>query len=121
MSRFVALLLLVALFVSACSSGTDIDSCDDVVTATLALFQDIIDTVDEGFASMSVEEFLATKPDLPDGRRFADEAERIDVRAVELGCSVTDTEFAVRQGWSSLSAESEVGRLTLRLLTTDHG
>ncbi len=112
--RLLPLLLVLSLVAAACAgSGISAENCDEVADETMALFQRLIDDVDDEFGDMTVQEFMDTGGDLPSIQKFREDAATIDDIAVELGCTQSEISAAVAGRVDELTAETDLGRFII--------
>lgn len=114
--HLVAPLIALVLLISACSGSSEAKTCDDIGDQTIAQMQRLIDSVDDEFGQMTLDEFLTT-----DGRPSnLDELEaisnEIEKRSDELGCSGEEVGARVTAQLGSLTAETDIGRVFLELM-----
>ncbi|MDJ0790506.1 MAG: hypothetical protein QNJ71_01285 [Acidimicrobiia bacterium] len=108
------ILLPIALMIVGCgSSGISATTCEDVADETLALYQRVIDDIDEEFADVTVSEFIALRDELPSLERFSEDADQIDSIAAELGCTEAEVTAAVSSRTAELTATTPVGRFLI--------
>ena len=114
-SRLVSVVLVLGLVAASCSSGTEISasSCAEVADETMALFQRLIDDVDDEFGDLTVEEFIETGGDLPSVQAFEEDAATIDEIAEELGCTQSQISAAVSARVDELTAATDLGRFLI--------
>ncbi|MEN8114365.1 MAG: hypothetical protein ABFS21_08245 [Actinomycetota bacterium] len=111
-----ALLLVLSLVTSACSSQPK--TCEDIADVTIDLMQDLINDVEKEVGDMTVEELIATGGDLPAVEHFQEEAAKIDERAAELSCTQPEIEAGVAARIGQLESETPIGQFIIRAIST---
>lgn len=110
----ILLAALLAVLVTACGGGgITAENCDDIADETMGLFQRLIDSVDDEFGELTVEEFIAAGTDLPSLQEFREDSETIDTLALELGCTQSQISGAVDARVGELEASTELGQFII--------
>lgn len=107
-----------AVTIAACSGGSRAETCDDIVDETISLLQRLIDEVDDDFGGITVVDYLESGGELPSVDGFSADAEAIDARAAELGCTQSEISTAVASRAGGLSATSDLGRFLIDAIRT---
>lgn len=108
------LVLVLVVLLSAC--GGQPETCDELADETIKLMQALIDDVESELGDMSVEELIASGGDLPSAERFEEDAEKIDDRAAELGCTETEIQNGVAARVSQLEADTPIGQFLIEAI-----
>jgi hypothetical protein len=116
--RLAAIALSIAVVGSACSGGGGASTCEDIAVQTIDLLQSLIDDVDAEFESMTIEEFIENGDSLPSIESFREESAAIDARSEELECSPDEVAAGVAARVEGLTAQTQLGRFVITLLTT---
>jgi hypothetical protein len=112
-----AFLLIVAFaFVLAACGGGQAQTCDELAEQTVELMQQLIDDVEEEVGDTSVEELIATGGGLPSAEGFEEDAEKIDERAEELGCTQSEIQSGVAARANQLEANTPVGQFLIEAI-----
>lgn len=111
-----ALLVATLLLVSACGASGEAKTCDDIGDQTIAQMQRLIDSVDEEFGDMPLDEFLTTDAGPSNLDELGAIANEIEKRSDELGCSGEQVTARVTAQLDSLTAETDNGRVILELM-----
>lgn len=107
-------LLVVAFALVLVSCGeVEAENCEQIADFTVDLMQELVDEVEKEVGEMSVEELNATGGDLPSVEQFRKDAEKIDVRAIELGCTQIQIQDSVGARIDQLEAETPIGRFII--------
>jgi hypothetical protein len=109
------LILVLAVTASACGGGLP-QTCDEVADETVKLMQGLIDNVEEELGDMSVEQLIASGEELPSVERFEEDAETIDERAEELGCTQTEIQNGVAARANQLEADTPIGQFLIEAI-----
>lgn len=112
------MLVVLALAVAACSGSDEAQTCDDIGDQTVAQMQRLIDSVDEEFGALTIDEFLGAEVRPSNLDELAEISEDIERRTDELGCSGDEVRARVTAQLSNLTAETDVGRVFLDLLVS---
>jgi mannitol-1-phosphate/altronate dehydrogenase len=116
--HLLAILLVLAAVVSACGGSDEAQTCDDIGDQTIAQMQSLIDSVDDEFGEMTLDEFLTTDGQPSNLDELAAISEEIERRSDELACSGEEVAARVIAQLSELTAETEIGRVFLDLLVS---
>jgi hypothetical protein len=117
--RLLASTLALAILATACSGGGgEAANCEEIAVQTIDLLQELIDDVDAEFESMSIEEFIENGDNLPSIESFREESAAIDARSQELDCPQEEIAAGVAARVGDLTAETQLGRFVINLLTT---
>lgn len=111
--RVLALFAFLGLVLAGC--GGEASTCEEVADEAIALTQKLIDDVESELGDVSLDEVFSAG-ELPSLDGFAEDSERIDVRAAELGCSAEDLQALVAERADQLSAETPVGEFILNTI-----
>lgn len=116
--KFLLAILILALVASACGGDDEITAtnCFEVVDETMELFQKLIDDIDEEFAGVGIEDFVAQADELEMLSSYEDDARTIEALAESLGCSNEQISAAVSAQAGVLTSETTAGRLVIDAL-----
>ena len=109
-----SLILLLVVLLPAC--GGQPETCDELADETTKLMQGLIDDVEKELGDMSVEELIASGRELPSVERFEEDAEKIDNRAEELGCTQAEIQSGVAARAGQLEAETPIGQFLIEAI-----
>ena len=116
MHRTLLLLAVVLALVLAACGGGDAETCDEIADQTVELMQGLIDDVENEVGDMTVEELIATGSDLPSVESIEEDAEKIDDRAAELGCTQTEIQNGVAARANQLEANTPIGQFLIEAI-----
>ncbi len=103
---------------AACGGGQDAANCEEIAGQTIDLIQALIDDVDSEAATISLQEFVESRADLPSLEAFDGAADAIEERSGELGCNDVEVAADVASRLGALTAKSELGRFVIDLLVS---
>ena len=104
-----------ALVLAACGGG-QAETCDELAEETVNLMQELIEDVGKEVGNVSVEELIATGESLPSVEGFEEDAEKIDDRAAELGCTQTEIQNGVAARANQLEANTPIGQFLIEAI-----
>ena len=114
MVRILTVVLMLGLVLAAC--GGQASTCEEVADQTVESMQRIIDDIEEKAGDMSVTDFLDAGASLPSSDTFAEESQKLNERATELGCDQTDFDALIAERIGSLHAETPVGEFIMETI-----
>jgi PBP1b-binding outer membrane lipoprotein LpoB len=116
--RIISSVVAITLVLAACGGGQDAANCEEIADQTIDLIQALIDDVDSEAATISLQEFVESRADLPSLEAFDGAADAIEERSGELGCNDVEVAADVASQLGALTAESELGRFVIDLLVS---
>ena len=108
-------IVVFALVLAACGGG-QAETCDELAEETVNLMQELIEDVGKEVGNVSVEELIATGESLPSVEGFEEDAEKIDDRAAELGCTQTEIQNGVAARANQLEANTPIGQFLIEAI-----
>ena len=116
--RTISAVVAVTLVVAACGGDEQAANCAEIADQTIELIQALIDDVDSEAATISLQEFVESRADLPSLEAFEGAAGAIEERSADLGCNDVEVSADVVSKLGVLTAESELGRFVIDLLVS---
>jgi hypothetical protein len=112
--RILIIGLSLALLAAACGGDSITASdCDELADETVAMFQRLIDEVDDEFGDTPMEEVLTSGAPLPSVEKFEDDVTTLNELTIELGCNREALGDEVQSRVGELTADSDLGRFLI--------
>ncbi len=115
MVRRTATVVLLAVFLSACSSGPA--TCEEVADEFVVVAQDLIDDVEAQLGDQSIDSIL-DGGELPSLDAFTEQADQLRDQGRELECSGELMDALVSERASLLVAETPIGDLIVEFFSS---
>lgn len=112
MRKIAALVCAIGLVAAACGGG-DSASCDAIADDAIVLIQDLIDEFD----ALSLEELSGDEPAFI--ADFESDAEGLDQRAVDAGCSDSEMESLMDDRIDRLTSTGLIGETVIQQLQSE--
>jgi hypothetical protein len=117
-SRIVSIFVSFSFVVAACGGAAEAADCEEIADQTIDLIQALINDVDSEAATISLQEFVDSRAELPSLDAFDGAADAIEERSSELGCTEAEVAADVASQLGTLTAKSELGRFVIDLLVS---